>query len=336
MDDPDGGTWSREEILIYLQDGVDIMCRRTKCLFDMAYIENLPAVGNYSSDEEFELAKQIPGLILTGKRHFTREVDKMFADPGSVGPAALSNYSQIEFLDALGISKGRPTGQLPRGLVDVHRVIHDEIDIEPEFSRGMGHDIDNRYEEQGGDTDWYTLDKDGLFTLRRFPHGDGEAPYTEVVGHFGSEVSDSDYTGEVIGSWGSMAFDPEHFPMNGPWGGPTRTHPDVNNTRVEISRLNRDLSEYGYEIPTNYVKYVEYWAMARALKRDGDGQNLKMSKHYEDRFEIGVGRIRERLESAQHEYSGRMGHGSQGASASRMSIHLPYNYGRRVRRTGRY
>ena len=205
LDDAEGTVWSREEISIYVRDGYDQLCRNSKCLYDWHYVENLPAIGNYSSDEEYELALQIPNLILTGKRNFTSEVDKALAVPGSIGPASITAHMFLPLLADLGVQLPNPIGQLPRDFVEIERVTHDQVELNAEFSRGLARDWDNRYESQVGDTDWFTVDKDGLFTLRRYPAGDGLANYAPVIGWWGVEVRDSDYTGEVRGDWGALA-----------------------------------------------------------------------------------------------------------------------------------
>jgi hypothetical protein len=335
LDDGEEEFWSRDEIGLYGEDGYALLCRRTKCLFDMDYIENLPAVANYSSDEEFELAKQIPNLILTGKRTFTREIDRNFTEAGAVGPAGLSTHAQIALLPS-DIPKTNPTGQLPRDFVDIQRVVHDEETLYAEYSLGLAREWDNRYEFQTGDTDWFTVDKDGLFTLRRYPTGDGAAPYTVVDGWWGLETLDDDYTGEVIGDWGGMTYDPEQFPMRGPWGSPTRLHPDLDNTRVELIRLGQELGSHDFEIPDSHIKYVNYWARYRAYKREGPGQNLKLADHFEGRFEMGVATLTKRTQQVQSEHTGRIGHGPSRGVVPAQQIHLPYNYGRSVRRRGRY
>lgn len=337
LEDLEARVWGRDEVAVYIKDAYDTFCRRTKCIFDFHYIENLPAVANYSSDEEFDCVKGIPNLLLTGKRTFTNEADRPFAGAGAVGPAMASTYADIPFMEALGLSKANPTGQLPRGWVDVQQVMHDEVVLYPEWSRGLARDVDNRYETQGGDTDYFTLDKDGIFTLRRYPSGDGNAAYAPVTGYFGIEVQDSDYTGVVEGGpFGMVCYDSEQFPIGGPWGMPTRTHPDKNNTRVELIRLGKDLDYHEFELPKPYLKYVEFWACARALRRDGVGQDIKLAQHYADRFEMGIERMIERRRFVQKERAGRIGHGPQRAAIPAQQIHLPYAYGRRVKRSGGY
>lgn len=345
LGDAEGEVWSREEIRIYGQDGYDQMCRSTKCLWDVAYVENLPAVANYSSEEEAELAKQIPNLILTGRRTFTLEIEKGLAPAGSVGPAGVSTHAELALLSSIlpTVPKPNPTGQLPRNYVGIERVTHDQLSLYPEFNAGLARNWDNHYEIMSGRPNWFTVDKDGLFTLRRYPGGDGAAVYPDVTGWWGVEVSDTAYTGSIVSEeaglpgtavWGSLVYDPEEFPMGGPWGSPTRTHPDADNTRVEITRLGRDLSEHEFEIPSSHVKYIEFWAASRALRRDGPGQDLKLSKHYSDRFDMGLDRITKRLRGVESERSGRIGYGPQRGSVPPLQITLPYNYGRRTRRGG--
>lgn len=338
LDDLKGRTaetlvYSRAEIKLYIKDGYDRLCRRTKCLWDQVYIENLPATGNWSTEEEYELAKEIPNLILTGKRNFTREVDKILAPAGSVGPAGISTHNQISLLDLIdGVSYTNPTGQLPREMVEIERVIHDEVTIFPEFASGIARYMDNRFETKTGDPDWFTVDKDGIFTLRRYPSGDAQADYgdDEITGTWGVETYDDEYTGDIVGGpWGAMTHDSENFPMEGPWGASTRLHPDVNNTRVELIRLGKDILTNGiFEIPNNYIKYVVFWACHRALKRDGPGQDVKLAAHYAGRFETGVQRLMGRVQDIQAEYTGRIGHGPQRSTVSPLHINLPYNYGR--------
>ena len=99
------------------------------------------------------------------------------------------------------------------------------------------------------------------------------------------------------------------FPSGGPWGTPTRIHPEALNTTVEITRLGRDLTTYHFEIPEAYVKYVIFYAMSRALRRDGPGQDLTLAEHYEQRFEQGVYRLDKRVQNMVPERRGAFGSG---------------------------
>jgi hypothetical protein len=78
---------------------------------------------------------------------------------------------------------------------------------------------------------------------------------------------------------------------------------------VELYRLGRDLDNSPCELPDAYVKYLSYYAMARALERPGDGQNLERAEHYQQRFDVGVSRMTRKRESMSHEYRGQLGGG---------------------------
>ena len=60
LGDLDNDIWSRDEITLHVRDGYDLFCRRTKALFDVIVIENLPRVGNWQTDLEKYLAEQKP------------------------------------------------------------------------------------------------------------------------------------------------------------------------------------------------------------------------------------------------------------------------------------
>ncbi len=66
LDDERAKVWSRGGIALDLQDGYDIFCRRSKCLFDIHVIENLAPIGNYGSDVERYLAESGSRAATTG------------------------------------------------------------------------------------------------------------------------------------------------------------------------------------------------------------------------------------------------------------------------------
>lgn len=53
------------------------------------------------------------------------------------------------------------------------------------------------------------------------------------------------------------------------------------------------------EIPDRYVRYVRDYAMWRALRAVGDGQDPPLAEHYKGRFEYGVRVTRNRVKDAQ-------------------------------------
>lgn len=46
-----------------------------------------------------------------------------------------------------------------------------------------------------------------------------------------------------------------------------------------------------FSIPDPYVKYIEWYALSRALRRNGDGQDIRFADHYFKRYLDAVGRV---------------------------------------------
>jgi len=140
-----------------------------------------------------------------------------------------------------------------------------------------------------------------------------EATFTLSAATFDSDPTDTvvttEVTGRTTGGFGILRHVTGDFPAGGPWGTPTRIHPEALNTTVEITRLGRDLATYHFEIPEAYVKYVIFYAMSRALRRDGPGQDLTLAEHYEQRFEQGVYRLDKRVQNMVPERRGAFGSG---------------------------
>lgn len=338
LEDSDAVVWSTAEIEDYLIDGSNQFCRRTRGLFDIHVVENVPQAGNWGLDLERFLAEQTPGMGLTDKRlHFTGERERDLGVEGRVGgstegPTAATSPSDTSYLNSFEQSVRVDTARLPEITVDVLRVTWDDIELFPEDSADMRR-LDTQYERrEGGDPRHFTLDKDGLLTIRLVPPARGDATYATVDGSWGTMTftDDSAVTAHLGGfeGFGILREVEGAFPAGGLNGSPTRQHPDDKNTKVEITRLGRPLRSYGFEIPDSYVKYCMFWAMYRALQREGPGQNLKLSQHYAARFEVGVARAKTRLRKINKEYTVLMG--AMGAEREAFDLgdpQLPYPYG---------
>lgn len=142
------------------------------------------------------------------------------------------------------------------------------------------------------------------------------------------------HTGELglwapTGSWGTLREIPEHFPMGAPYGVPRRLYSDDSNTRVEYFRLGKDLDEYLFELPDRFVKYVEFYAQAKALERDGPGQDLALSNHFMGRFGDGVSRMASRMAEMKRSRVGAIGGGNR-VPTRLATARLPWRYGRKV------
>lgn len=319
LGDLDQDIWSREEIELYLQDASDQFTRRTKCIYDIVVIENSPLPSNYHTDLERAHLEARPGSLISDMS-FQRTGDERQGVGKRVGSGygPGSNFSQ-DFITAGTSADDVPTtipgGMLPTNTIDVLRVAYNLITLRGMSSMQM-REIDNVYELRSGDPQWFVWDKDGLFFLRVVPAATGEADYEDYSGSWGTRTGSDDFTDGTVtvdtsetGGYGILRMQTGYFPAGGPWGTPTRVHPDTMNIKVEVSRLGRKLSGAGsfIEVPDSHYKYLLYWAMQRALRRQGDGQDIALADHYAERFEMGVSRMIEKKAEMNSERRGRFG-----------------------------
>lgn len=109
-------------------------------------------------------------------------------------------------------------------------------------------------------------------------------------------------------------------------------YPDTSVVRIEYRRRGADLSDTTpFEIPDRYTIYVRHYAQARALEREGPGQDLKLAENFNQRYEAGLLRMLVRKQAMQYQKTVVMG----GSSKSQRGPHLarlPWQYGAPVRR----
>lgn len=332
LDDAGNEVWSDDEMGLYVADGYDAFARATKCIFDRTVIENVPPEGNYGSDLQRSLALQHAGEVVTDHRLvITGEGQRdTLADPQEgilmpvniTGPAHATDDAEAD--GSLIISN--PGGKLPDGIVDVLRVAWNLATLRPENHRVL-RGYDPNYETTQGDPQFWTWRKDGLLAIRLVPVPTSDAVYDTVNGGpFGAISQSSDTALDVSGSRGILRAVAGGFPSGGPWGSPTRIHPATANTIVEIVRLGRDLTSHENELPRIFQKYVTFFAMAQALRRDGPGQDLKLAQHYQDRFDMGVSRMQARMKTVQPARTIVMGR-RQSAPGQSMGFTLPARWG---------
>ncbi len=331
--------WSYDEIGEYLQEGYDLFCRRTKCLYDQWNIENLPVIGNWQTDFERYLMEQKPGRGLTDQpMGFTGEHERSLGTSGKYGgsygkaptPATSPSEAQGTKGDATGsdgffgsgstgsVSSGLPTkvpgGDLPRSVVSILDVYYDRRRIRGTTTQHL-RQLDPDYENRQGDPQYFTWDKDGLFYLGVVPSAGGDATYINVDGQWGTmRQTDETMTevtqevgGKSTGGWGILRHSTSYFPANGPWGTPKRRHPDAKGIMIELYRLGKNLDNHHIETPDAYTKYLLFYAMSKALERPGPGQDLDRAQHYAERFEMGVDRMQKKANSMSQEYQGQFG-----------------------------
>lgn len=323
--------WTRAEVELYVRDGYRAFLRQTKCLFDMFYPENLPTAGNYVAD--WERGYFAPGMVAQGLvGHTGGYWERDYAAPSSTGPVNLTQpweatYLASGFLDQVFAASVYP---IPEDNVEVARATHNYHWLAAEFTRYF-ETYDRSFQTTQGNAWRYSMDRDGR-AIRFVPAGDGQATTYSVSGTWGllRYASASEFgTSSPLGSWGGLREIPTHFAMGSPYGIPRRLFSDTNNRRVEYFRLGKE--EELFEVPARFVKYAEYLAQAKALERDGPGQDLKLAEHFMGRFDEGVARMVRRLGENRRPVVGRIG--SPGRVQMRPGLaRLPYQYGRQIRR----
>ncbi len=331
LDDEAEEVWSRAELDAAGRDGYDTFCRRTKCVFDIVVIENAHPTGGFGSDLQRYIAEHTPGMTIHDRRIlFTQAAERdKIREPieGGAVPITATVASQA--------SGPVPGGRLPDGVVDVLRVTWDLQTLTQETAQSLRL-ADPMFETREGDPQAWLWGEDGLLSLRVWPAAAGDASYPTVDGVWGTLVytDDPDVTVDLggHGGYGFLSAIDGAFPSGGPHGIPNRIHPDAKNIRVEVARLGRDPAIYDLELPRVFRKYVVFWAMAQALKREGPGQDLELAQHYLDRFEFGVARMEARLKRLLPERRGQIGAGgAERREMLRVSLPAWWGYARPAR-----
>lgn len=100
---------------------------------------------------------------------------------------------------------------------------------------------------------------------------------------------------------------------------------------IEYQRRGATLSADGtaIEIPDRYAKYIRWFAYWKAYERDGQGQDLELSEHYRERYQVAVARVNRRKQLANSARTYRYGGGQSKETNPRPR--MPWNYGKEVR-----
>lgn len=136
---------------------------------------------------------------------------------------------------------------------------------------------------------------------------------------------DSDGFGDLVQVDTVNVF--EDFGILGP------IYPDTNVVRIEYRRRGQTLSDtQDFEIADRYTVYVRHYAQSQALGREGPGQDLTLAKHFAERYEAGIARMKRRAHAMDYQRAMVMGGGSSLQRKGPPLARLPYNYGTVVRR----
>jgi hypothetical protein len=350
LEDADQTIWpDRSEIENYMRRGYDKLVEATMCIWDIVYAENLPYAGDHNCLFE-ELTVQ---EAFQGQFNFTGNEWERDYQPNGIGPA---NFTQPWEMDDGGPNAGTFWNSLSTGsivgqdfilatskvttrLLQIDRVTHDSYRVLPAFTARIRR-FDGRYKFTQGPTHGYTFEDDGMYTFRKVPVPAARATYyyyavsanmptvASLYGTLRSANNNELGTSQTVnGSRGVMRICNLHFPANIRRGTPRRLYSDVKNVRVEVYRKGNDLRNYEFEIPDRYIRYVIHYVKHKALEREGTGQDLKLSKHFGDRFAQGVERLKNRTQMTLRARVGQLGAGGQTMSKPPL-VRMPWPYPR--------
>lgn len=235
---------------------------------------------------------------------------------------------------------GVATATLPTDLYQIERASWSYKRLDPISSSQLEH-IDSRYQITQGEVIGYLQDKDGLRTFRKYRVPAADSDKYAVTGSWGTPRSVTDISNETVtGSWGTPRQISGQHPISSEslvaykfWGLPRRFFKELRNTRIEYTRRGQALSAASaeLELPDLYGKYLRWFAMHKALERPGKGQDLKLSAHFKERWDVGVSRVAKRKDAMSENRERRMGGGGQ-VLGRPPRPRLPWNYGTRSKR----
>jgi len=332
LDDEDADVWTVTQVQDFLQDGYDRFCRDTQCIFDMEMYEDRPHTGNYTKEHEKDYMTDIPILA---RFTITKESDRQYVDPGAPIPSNHTRQDDASYMstdrDSLATSGSstRTVGILPARFVSVDRVTHDWLRLAPESARYNRRNR-NIYQTESGGVYAYQMDEDGLWNFRTVGVPVRELPTVTISGIFGGirafTDDEFDYDDEVVvGTYGGVRQVPQQF-ASGQYGGVRKIIPDANATRVEYFRLGKNLRAHPFEIPDRYVRYVEWYALYRAYNTPGEGEDKALADHYMQRFQMGIEKMKKRVDDEMKERAQAMGTKRLGKLDSYLE-RFPSNYG---------
>lgn len=327
MNDEDSQFFSVAEVEDRLRDGYRIVAHSLRVFWDQTYLENLPRGFSFSAEFEEDFAD-----LNYGRANHSAEFERLVFDNefDADGPGTHTSPFEAEFDD----SPIPALSRMPEDTVDVDRSVWDESTIDS-ISHRTAEEIDHLYESTQGEVMAIVFSKDGLHVARKIRIPSQRADIYESTGSYGIARQLDDIHDTQTGTWGVPRQIPLMHPMgySGGWGLPRRAYRDGKNVRVEYFREGRPVEGNldTFELPDRYVRYLEWYAMARLLTREGPAQDFKLAGHYNRRWDRGLARLSSRMRSQQRERISRMGGESPRARRGPPRPRLPWNYGKPVR-----
>ncbi len=155
-----------------------------------------------------------------------------------------------------------------------------------------------------------SVNDDGLGIIRYL----GEISNAEVL------ISLTDGFGDLVQVDGIHTFD--DFGIIGP------VYNENLSLRIEYRRRGKELSEeQPFEIPDRYTTYLRHYVLARALEREGPGQDLVLSAHFQSRWEAGIARMMKRKNAMSFQKAQVMGGSNSVRGQKPPRPRLPWQFG---------
>lgn len=330
LGDTNEAIWPSSELDDYVKEGYNALTMATGCLWATDVAPDFAFAFTHTSP--FEAAYFQGGWTQAGCAQFTSEFERDYID-NAVGPANHTQHWEYNdgYVTAAGASTEiSPIVDLPEELHEIERATWDSRRIEPLPSRWLEQN-DPRYELNKGQVNNYAQDKDGLRRLRKWqvPSAAYE-PYElddddEV---WGVLIQIPDVTSSTpIGQWGDFVQVPGEHAIGDQWGVIVGVYKETSNMRMEYRRRGAELTDsQPFEIPDRYTVYVRHYAQARALEREGDGQDLELAAHYDARYKAGVQRMLKRKQAVQFQRKYVIG-GNADRPQRQPLVRLPWQYG---------
>lgn len=312
LDDPQGSRYSRDAVSQALEEGSDVLLRRTEILWDCEFFDSTTRVGNVTARwEQSYLTPLSQATFYCGLLNYTGgHWEKEYLGPevfmnGAYGPVqatapweALMGYHPEPIDPELF--------EVPENLVRLDRVTWSYRELDPQTGNSMRRFYTHFKDHEAGDPRFYIFNEDGMRNLRVSPVIANEGTVYEYDGSRGlmrtddeDELDDTDRRG----TRGILRATDDHLQCGSHRGHPVRLHTDEGNLRIEFFRTTDDLSE----IPSRYVRAVEDFACASVLSDEGPGQDLALSGLYSSRFEMAVERLRKRVNSIRQQRTATIG-----------------------------
>lgn len=185
-DDAGGSIWDRAQLLRIGVEGYHDFLRSAGIQWGVNYLPDLPRVANYTQEWERDPEITGSGFPLYERFNTTYPDEAEFSD-ALTQPAQITAWWEMEFLPEFGAATlpMPATAALPDDARDIARASNDRRCLSP-MRRSELEATDYQYQRTRGPVVAFSLDSDGLQTLRKYRVPSIAADYPQVnIGLFG-------------------------------------------------------------------------------------------------------------------------------------------------------